>query len=117
MAIKYDCRVTSSYKDRMSPSTPAVVPAIKLAPSVHNHTNQRTHNSSRTEATSNALYARTVDFASPAPSACTEKKLGVDLVQAQIHQLFFICRLVRAGVRRQCQVWGLRDSLGILLQS
>ena len=40
------------------------------------------------------------------------KKLGVDLVSlrgARIHQLFFLGRPVRAGVGRQCQVWGLCD--------
>ena len=43
-------------------------------------------------------------------------KLGVDLVslrEAQIHQLFFLGRPIRAGVGRQCQVWGLCDWLGI----
>ena len=44
------------------------------------------------------------------------KKLGVDLVslrEAQTHQLFFLGRPIRAGVGRQCQVWGLCDWLGI----
>ena len=44
------------------------------------------------------------------------KKTCVDLVslrEAQIHQHFFLGRPVRARVGRQCQIWGLRDSLGI----